>query len=216
MKTITLRLDDEDHKLFAALAESEDMPVATLIRRVMRRLAREQGLLATHAEATGVPASTTPSGATPRTQATTQPLADTLMNNEALLKRVEAGEPVRAVADSAGLQVSDVQTRTAKARKARTDGSLKKAHALQAFMQANPCPDPQRYYSVPSTWNHGDGTYDFEWTLRKAPAETPAPRPGAVPRPEFTPADPENPTKAEQDAYSQAITVYLRSIGLNP
>lgn len=45
MKTITLRLDDEDHKLFAVLATAEDLPVATLIRRTMKQLARDKGLL---------------------------------------------------------------------------------------------------------------------------------------------------------------------------
>jgi hypothetical protein len=46
MKTITLRLDDDDHKLFAVLATAEDMPLTTLIRRTLKQLARERGLLA--------------------------------------------------------------------------------------------------------------------------------------------------------------------------
>lgn len=45
MKTITLRLDDDDHKLFAVLATAEDLPLTMLIRRTMKQLAREKGLL---------------------------------------------------------------------------------------------------------------------------------------------------------------------------
>jgi hypothetical protein len=44
MKTLTLRLPDVDHALFAHLAKQEFMSVSSLIRRQMYRFAKEQGI----------------------------------------------------------------------------------------------------------------------------------------------------------------------------
>lgn len=45
MKTLAIRVSDEDHVLFAAVAVREDMPLSALIRRQLRALARGHGLL---------------------------------------------------------------------------------------------------------------------------------------------------------------------------
>jgi uncharacterized protein (DUF433 family) len=45
MKTLAIRVSDEDHALFVSVAAREDMPLSTLVRRQLRGLAREHGLL---------------------------------------------------------------------------------------------------------------------------------------------------------------------------
>ena len=44
MKTIAVRVSDEDHKLFHQLADREYMPISALIRRVLMQLAEKRGL----------------------------------------------------------------------------------------------------------------------------------------------------------------------------
>lgn len=140
MKTLTLRLDDEDHKLFAQLADADDLPVATFIRRVIRQLAREKGLLAT-AQPTNNPATQAPTA--PRT-----PIHNNVITREDLLKRVEAGQQLREVADSVGIQVSELQARLAQARAARADGSLQWQVDYQAWALANPKPNDGKEYKA--------------------------------------------------------------------
>jgi len=45
MKVINFRVSDEDHALFAALAELEYLPLSSLIRRMLKTAARDRGLL---------------------------------------------------------------------------------------------------------------------------------------------------------------------------
>lgn len=154
VKTLTLRLDDEDHKLFTLLADADDLPVATFIRRVLRQLAREKGLLAT-AQPTNNPAAQSTTTTPP-----TAPMRDGVQSREALLKRIEAGEQLRDVAASAGIQVSELQARVSKAKIARTDGSLDKAMALEAFLRDTPKPDDGKEY-VPAYFG---GVYEWKET----------------------------------------------------
>lgn len=152
MKTFTLRLDDTDHKLFEALAEAEDMPISNLIRRVMKQYAREHGHLQ--------------QAQTTNTQPTTlqPPLSDNVLNNEQLLKRLESGEQLTAIAQSSNLTVSEVQARIAKAKKARTDGSLSLNTAAVDFMQHNPAPSQD--HKLTSVRRADGAGFDFAW---KAP-----------------------------------------------
>jgi hypothetical protein len=152
MKTFTLRLNDDDHKLFTAVAEAEDLPINTLIRRVVKQYAREQGHLQK-------PQPTI-------TQQTTlqPPLKDSVLNNEQLLKRLESGEQLTVIAQSCNLTVSEVQARIAKAKKARADGTLAANEAAVDFMQRNPAPSPEHRLTRTS---RADGAgFDFAW---KAP-----------------------------------------------
>jgi hypothetical protein len=41
MKTLTIRVSDEEHKLFAALADREFMPLTVLVRRARPRAQRD-------------------------------------------------------------------------------------------------------------------------------------------------------------------------------
>jgi predicted DNA-binding ribbon-helix-helix protein len=167
MKTFTLRLNDDDHKLFTAIAEAEDLPINTLIRRVVKQYAREHGHLQKPQLAITQPAITQPAITQPAiTQPTTlqPPLKDTTLNNESLLKRLESGEQLTAIAQTSNLTVSELQTRIAKAKKARTDGTLAANEAAVDFMQCNPAPSPEHRLTRIS---RADGAgFDFAW---KAP-----------------------------------------------
>ena len=168
MKTLTLRLDDEDHKLFAQLADADDLPVATFIRRVIRQLAREKGLLATAQPANN--------STTHTTTAPTTPMRNDVHTREALLRRVDAGQQLRDVANSVGIQVSELQARLAQAKTARADGSLQHALDIQAFMRDNPKPDDGKDYTLHSApAPSGEGRV-FSWEERITTAPT-APRP---------------------------------------
>jgi predicted DNA-binding ribbon-helix-helix protein len=152
MKTFTLRLNDDDHKLFTAIAEAEDLPINTLIRRVVKQYAREHGHLQKPQ-----PAITQPTTLQP-------PLKDDVINNEQLLKRLESGEQLTAIAQTSNLTVSEVQARVAKAKKARTDGSLALSEAVVEFTRLNPAPSPEHKMSY-SRRDDGAG-FDIVW---KAP-----------------------------------------------
>jgi len=162
MKTFTLRLNDDDHKLFATIAEAEDLPINTLIRRVVKQYAREHGHLQKPQPAITQPAITQPAITQPTTLQ--PPLKDTTLNNESLLKRLESGEQLTAIAQTSNLTVSELQTRIAKAKKARTDGTLAANEAAVDFMQCNPAPSPEHRLTRTS---RADGAgFDFAW---KAP-----------------------------------------------
>jgi hypothetical protein len=152
MKTFTLRLNDTDHKLFEVLAESEDMPISNLIRRVMKQYAREHGYLQQ-----AQPTITQPTTLQP-------PLKDATLNNEQLLKRLESGEQLTTIAQSSNLTVSEVQARVAKAKKARTDGTLARSLAITEFTRLNPEPSPEHKLAVVQRVD-GSG-FDVSW---KAP-----------------------------------------------
>ena len=167
VKTLTLRLDDEDHKLFTQLADADDLPVATFIRRVLRQLAREKGLLATP----HLPNNP----ATQNQPPLTAPMRDNIFTREDLLKRIEAGEQLRDVAASAKIQVSELQARVAKAKAARADGSLTREQGAQAFMQVNPAPDDGKEYKLTSRPNDDDTGYVYEWKERRPAFDLPTP-----------------------------------------
>jgi hypothetical protein len=147
MKTFTLRLDDADHKLIESIAVAEDLPISNLIRRVMKQYAREHGYLQQ-----AQPTITQPTTLQP-------PLKDATLNNEQLLKRLESGEPLTTIAQSSNLTVSEVQARVAKAKKARTDGTLRTEKTRERFLVENPQPSPLHELRAVN----GDGDTYFVW-----------------------------------------------------
>ena len=154
MKTLTLRLEDDDHKLFLAMAEAEDLPTTVLIRRVMKQYARDNGHLAEPGKPQLVQGQPTQEVKPPRT--------DHPLNNEVLLNELELGESLSSVAQSNNLTVSEVQARLAKAKKARADGTLHREQALQSFMDSNPRPSPE--HIIETTTSEGVTTH--RWKLR--------------------------------------------------
>lgn len=56
MKIINFRVSDEDHALFTTLAQLEYLPLANLIRRMLKAAARDRGLLDTDTSAPAQPA----------------------------------------------------------------------------------------------------------------------------------------------------------------
>ena len=137
MKTLTLRLPDDEYLLINAEAEKRLTSITSLLRLYIRTLQPT------------VQAPTNPHHPQPG-----QPVPDALklkpfdsvLNNEAMLCRYEEGYKTSQVAEHAGLPPYEVQTRIAKARTARADGSLAKAQRRKAFddafVAANPKPTP--------------------------------------------------------------------------
>jgi hypothetical protein len=151
MSTIAIRVSDDEHKLFMALAERERMPLSVYVRRMLYAEAEHVGLIGTQ-----------PTITQPTTLQT--PLKDATLNNEQLLKRLESGEQLTTIAQSSNLTVSEVQARVAKAKKARTDGTLARSLAITEFTRLNPEPSPEHKLAVVQRVD-GSG-FDVSW---KAP-----------------------------------------------
>jgi hypothetical protein len=154
MSTIAIRVSDDEHKLFMALAERERMPLSIYVRRMLYAEAERVGLIGTQ------PTATQPTTLQP-------PLKDNVLNNEQLLKRLESGEQLTTIAQTSNITVSELQTRIAKAKKARTDGSLAANEAAVDFMQRNPAPTPEHRLTRTS---RADGAgFDFAWIRMESP-----------------------------------------------
>jgi hypothetical protein len=151
MSTIAIRVSDDEHKLFMALSERERMPLSIYVRRMLYAEAERVGLIGTQ------PTITQPTTLQP-------PLKDATLNNEHLLKRLESGEQLTTIAQSSNLTVSEVQARVAKAKKARTDGTLARSLAITEFTRLNPEPSPEHKLAVVQRVD-GSG-FDVSW---KAP-----------------------------------------------
>jgi hypothetical protein len=159
MSTIAIRVSDDEHKLFTTLAERERMPLSIYVRRMLYAEAERVGLIGTQ------PAIMQPTTLQP-------PLKDTTLNNELLLKRLESGEQLTAIAQTSNLTVSEVQARIAKAKKARTDGTLAHSAAIAEFMRLNPEPSPNHKLRVSRSLD--DVGYDCEWVSEDDTREQPA------------------------------------------
>jgi hypothetical protein len=170
MKNLTLRLEDDDHKLLLTMAAAEDLPLTTFIRRVMKQYARDNGYLAAK-HTLNNPAAQSPTATPPAA-----PMRNDVLTREALLRRVDDGQQLREVADSVGILVSELQARLAQAKTARADGSLQRELDIQAFMRDNPKPDDGNAYrlrSVPTLDNTGRV---FSWVRDNPDYDMPAPR----------------------------------------
>jgi hypothetical protein len=99
MKTIAVRVSDEDHKLFHQLAEREYMPISVLVRRVLMQLADERGL--TTKEETAVQSK-------PAVVRRPIPTAPNAWRDE-IVRRVNTGERLQDVADSYGANLDTVK-----------------------------------------------------------------------------------------------------------
>lgn len=149
MKTLTLRLDDDDYKLFADFAAAEDMPLSMLIRRVMRQ----------HIKGSAAPIQPPSASIATPDQEPRSMLNASISNNELLLSQLDQGRTLRDVAAEHGLQVQDVQTRASKARTARMDGTLTRERAMLAFLADNPKPGDDFQLRVV----RDGGEYVFSW-----------------------------------------------------
>ena len=162
MKVINFRVSDDEHKLMHAIAEHEGLTLTAYIRRHFILQGRELRI------PTNNPATQNP--LTPPA-----PMRDDTFTREVLLKRIEAGEQLRDVAASVGIQVSELQARVAKAKAARADGSLTRAQGAQEFMQANPAPDDGKEYKLSQRRNDADTGYEYAWVERRPAFDLPTP-----------------------------------------
>lgn len=106
MKTIAIRVSDDDHKLFLAVAEREDMPLSSIVRRHLRALAREHELLVDHSVAPTAPAAPV----NPNTVWRPIPQGTNVWAYEVHARR-SAGESFADIATSYGVDVSIVKAR---------------------------------------------------------------------------------------------------------
>lgn len=113
MKTLAIRVSDEDHALFVAVAGREDMPLSTLVRRQLRALAREHGLLKDAPPTAAEPAAPQP----PTLRAPvieSGPHAgkiDAFAFGAVLSKQVQAGETIERLAAAYGHSAQDLRER---------------------------------------------------------------------------------------------------------
>ena len=194
MSTIAIRVSDDEHKLFMALAERERMPLSIYVRRMLYAEAERVGLIGTQ------PTITQPTTLQP-------PLKDATLNNEQLLKRLESGEPLTTIAQSSNLTVSEVQARVAKAKKARTDGTLRTEKTRERFLAENPQPSPLHELRAVN----GDGDTYFVWVEPVSVVDLFDDEPPSV-QPLNTS---EGLTEADADHNAEIARQRLLSMGLN-
>lgn len=166
MKIINFRVSDDEHALMHSIAEHEGLNLTAYIRRHFILQARELKLTANN------PATHTPT-------APITPIRNNVITREELLKRVESGEQLRDVANSAGIQVSELQARLAQAKAARADGSLQLQVDYQAWALANPKPEDGKDYKADRKPSPDGAGWVFVWkeVVIADPTDPTAPQP---------------------------------------
>ncbi len=107
MKSLTIRIPDDEHKLMVSVAERRFMSINNMIRAHFHELARQDGLIANPAK-TAQSTSAALTNAKPpvvRVPIPTEPNAW----RDHIYARVQAGEKLQDVADSYGLKLADAQ-----------------------------------------------------------------------------------------------------------
>lgn len=132
MKTIAIRVTDDDHKLFVALADREDMPLSSLVRRQLRALARDHGLLQYPEEQ-----STQPEPSKPRVIRRPIPQGVNAWRDE-IYVRMNSGESAADIAESYGVSAQLVKD---KYKAAKDD----KQYHIDAGLPVPPLAAPSEY-----------------------------------------------------------------------
>lgn len=154
MKNISFRLTAEDFAAIEAAAAHEFLPVAAFLRKLALEHARKLGVISKHP--TNNPATHTPT-------APITPIRNNVITREDLLKRVESGQQLRDVANSVGIQVSELQARLAQAKTARADGTLQWQVDYQAWALANPKPEDGKEYKADRKPSPDGAGWIFSW-----------------------------------------------------
>ena len=194
MKSLTIRIPDDEHKLMVSVAERRFMSINNMIRAHFHELARQDGLIADPAKAAQSTAAALTNAKPPaqRVPIPTEPNAW----RDHIYARVQAGEKLQDVADSYGLKLADAQGMYSRAK---------------AYIKEQPDYVPHAY-TPPTTTEYTPPT-TTEYT--PAPDEyTPAPTP-MQPEPElvYAPVDPENPTEEEQAIHAEIARRKLLALG---
>lgn len=214
MKTLAIRVSEDDHKLFVALADREDMPLSSLVRRQLRALAREHAMLVD----TPMHPPTDAGTAKPVVQKRARPVdangvVHSVIFNEQLLQEHERGDSVSVLAEAYSLTPQDVQRRVALAREHRSDGTL-------ATTKANQSADPNGARSSVRVMRR-DAAGNIVMTDAPHTNHTPTTRAPSAPHinhhePElvYDPVDPDNPTEEEQAINAEIARRKLVDMGL--
>lgn len=193
MKTIAVRVSDDDHKLFAAVAAREDMPVSSLIRRLMRGLAREHALLVdAHMPEPAPPAPPAPKRRVIPMDADGRH-ADSFAWGAAIEQALQSGETVASIAASYGLSVDAIKNKLKQYR-------VEKDEELAMQNRRRSTPVQPSYPSAAKLPTLGEPIFD-------EPA--PAPESELV----YDPVDPDNPTEEEQAIHAEIARRKLLAMG---
>jgi hypothetical protein len=158
---VAVRFSADELAELARAAESEFLPLATYAKRAVMQYVR--GAHPVHAQFI-TPTSTQQPAETPKGRPHHIPKgpssAAAVVHREALLVAAEGGAPIKLLAQDNDMDVPTLQQKLSQARKARADGTLAAAQAKDAFVSANPNPDPDNLCL--HVWNMPTGT-EFEW-----------------------------------------------------
>jgi len=186
MKSLTIRIPDDEHKLMVSVAERRFMSINNMIRAHFHELARQDGLIADPAKATANAAASLAN----TTNLTKLPVARVPIPTEPnawrdhIYARVQAGEKLQDVADSYGLKLADAQGMYSRAK-----AYIKEQPDYVPHAYTPPAPTPQELDDEPMT--------------------TTAEEPELV----YAPVDPENPTEEEQAIHAEIARRKLLALG---
>ena len=186
MKSLTIRIPDDEHKLMVSVAERRFMSINNMIRAHFHELARQDGLIADPAKATANAAASLAN----TTNLTKLPVARVPIPTEPnawrdhIYARVQAGEKLQDVADSYGLKLADAQGMYSRAK---------------AYIKEQPDYVPHAYTAQTPTPQE----------LDDEPMTTTAEEPELV----YAPVDPENPTEEEQAIHAEIARRKLLALG---
>lgn len=196
MKTIAIRVTDDDHKLFVALADREDMPLSSLVRRQLRALARDHGLLQYPEEQPKQPAEPV----NPNTVWRPIPQGHGVWAYEIHARR-SAGESFADIATSYGVDVSIVKARYKYADENIANGEL-------SPVQKDDTATSRPVHTIPSSVVQAiSPVHTIE---PEQPADTP---PDDEPELVYDPVDPDNPTEEEQAAHAEIARRRMIALG---
>lgn len=136
MKMIAIRVSDEDHALFTALAAREEMPLSILARRLLRTCARGHGMIEDKDKPKEQPAK-------PRVMHAPIPTAPNAWREE-ILARHTGGEPLIDIAESYGAPLSMVRKQLDAAKIAEREGASLNTEELPEYNPVdhnNPTPE---------------------------------------------------------------------------
>jgi hypothetical protein len=115
MKMITIRVTDEDHALFMAVAAKEEMPLSILARRLLRGRAREHELIEPKEKPKSQPTK-------PQVIRVPIPTAPNAWREE-ILSRHKSGEALPDIAESYGVPLATVRSKLDAAKLFEAEGA---------------------------------------------------------------------------------------------
>ena len=115
MKMIAIRVTDEDHALFMAVAAREEMPLSILARRLLRACARDHGMIEDKDKPKAEPSK-------PQVIRVPIPTAPNAWREE-ILRRHKGGELLTSIAESYGVPLATARSKLDAAKLFEAEGA---------------------------------------------------------------------------------------------